>query len=591
MALARALAIEPEVVLLDEPFSSLDAALRASVRQEVAEILRARGTTTVLVTHDQDEALSMADRVAVLRDGRIVADARPEDLYRSPLDADLAGFLGEANLLPGTIEGGVARTALGRLVLQDEVSAGWPGSDPAAVVLVRPEQLEVRSRTAVPAGGGIAARVVDRAFFGHDAVLRVVPSSWPTASPLLVRVTGPGAPAARHGCPADGPGAGDGLAGGPGGRRGRRRRRRSRRAAPTSSRGSSAAEGRGQHHAQAVQVVELLLDGLAPGGEILVEMGPVAVLERVFQLVERGVLGVEQGSVASQELVVDHVRQRHVSYLPEGVSNEASGPAPGLQGAARPGANLQPLDGRPFLHRQPPAHPPPGPGRRRLPRPGRAAMRLVPRAEGGSSSWTPPAAGRLTGLAGCRPRSSAGMSSRSLTISKPESRAARAAPSRAASRRWSRRAGAGGAGRRGRSRGGRWPPRRGPTSRPGPGRRRGRRCGTARASAGRRAGRRCSSEAPDAAAAASAISRVPPSRPPWKAMRPTLAGPHRPLDDIGMGQQLAPGGRTGGFGDHEAVGLFVGWSVSTWSGAGRTRAPGPGRPGRRPGRTGGPCCR
>ena len=101
VALARALAIEPEVVLLDEPFSSLDAAMRASVRQEVAQILRARGTTTVLVTHDQDEALSMAERVAVLADGRIVANARPEELYRSPLDADLAGFVGEANLLPG----------------------------------------------------------------------------------------------------------------------------------------------------------------------------------------------------------------------------------------------------------------------------------------------------------------------------------------------------------------------------------------------------------------------------------------------------------------------------------------------------------
>jgi iron(III) transport system ATP-binding protein len=194
VALARALAIEPEVVLLDEPFSSLDAAMRASVRREVAQILRARGTTTVLVTHDQDEALSMADQVAVLRDGRIVVNGRPEELYRSPVDADLAGFLGEANLLPGTIEGGVARTALGRLVLQDQIAAGWTGDDAAAVVLVRPEQLEVRSRTAVPAGGGIAARVVDRAFFGHDAVLRVVPSARAGDDPLLVRVTGPGAP-------------------------------------------------------------------------------------------------------------------------------------------------------------------------------------------------------------------------------------------------------------------------------------------------------------------------------------------------------------------------------------------------------------
>jgi iron(III) transport system ATP-binding protein len=194
VALARALAIEPEVVLLDEPFSSLDAALRSSVRQEVAEILRGRGATSVLVTHDQDEALSMADRVAVLRDGRIVANSRPEDLYGSPLDADLASFVGEANLLPGTIEGGMARTALGPLVLQDQVSAAWPGTGPAAIVLVRPEQLEVRSRTGVPAAGAIAARVVDRAFFGHDAVLRVEPSALAGQEPLLVRVTGPGAP-------------------------------------------------------------------------------------------------------------------------------------------------------------------------------------------------------------------------------------------------------------------------------------------------------------------------------------------------------------------------------------------------------------
>jgi iron(III) transport system ATP-binding protein len=194
VALARALAIEPEVILLDEPFSSLDAAMRATVRREVAEILRARGTTTVLVTHDQDEALSLADRVAVLRDGRVVAEAQPEALYRSPLDADLAGFLGEANLLAGVIEHGVANTALGRLVLQDGITASWPSADPNAVVLVRPEQLEVRTLTAVPAGGGIHARVVDRAYYGHDAVLRVALAIRPDSEPLLVRVTGPGAP-------------------------------------------------------------------------------------------------------------------------------------------------------------------------------------------------------------------------------------------------------------------------------------------------------------------------------------------------------------------------------------------------------------
>ena len=81
VALARALAIEPEVVLLDEPFASLDAHLRASVREEVQRILRASATTTLLVTHDQDEALSLSDRVAVLRDGKIAQHATPQELY------------------------------------------------------------------------------------------------------------------------------------------------------------------------------------------------------------------------------------------------------------------------------------------------------------------------------------------------------------------------------------------------------------------------------------------------------------------------------------------------------------------------------
>jgi iron(III) transport system ATP-binding protein len=150
----------------------------------------------VLVTHDQDEALSMADRVAVLRDGRVVADTDPEDLYRSPLDAELAGFVGDANLLPGTVDEGIASTVLGRLDLQDGVSASWPSSCRTAVVLVRPEQIEVRSRSASSGDVGIPARVCDRAFFGHDCLLRVVPAVVGDQDPLLVRVTGDGAPPA-----------------------------------------------------------------------------------------------------------------------------------------------------------------------------------------------------------------------------------------------------------------------------------------------------------------------------------------------------------------------------------------------------------
>jgi iron(III) transport system ATP-binding protein len=106
VALARALAIEPELVLLDEPFASLDAHLRAAVRADVQAIFRAAGTTAILVTHDQDEALSMADRVAVLRGGQIAQCAAPQDLYIRPADPELARFIGEANLLDGELESG-----------------------------------------------------------------------------------------------------------------------------------------------------------------------------------------------------------------------------------------------------------------------------------------------------------------------------------------------------------------------------------------------------------------------------------------------------------------------------------------------------
>jgi len=104
VALARALAIEPALVLMDEPFASLDAHLRAAVRADVQAIFRAAGTTAILVTHDQDEALSMADRVAVLRAGQIAQCAPPQELYIRPADPHLARFIGEANLLDGELD-------------------------------------------------------------------------------------------------------------------------------------------------------------------------------------------------------------------------------------------------------------------------------------------------------------------------------------------------------------------------------------------------------------------------------------------------------------------------------------------------------
>src|ERR1700720_2848539 len=141
VALARALAIDPAVVLLDEPFASLDAHLRASVRADVQDIFRRAGTTAVLVTHDQDEALSVADRVAALRDGTIAQYATPEDLYCRPVDADLASFVGEANLLEGVLNGAVVKTMLGNLPVDPAAPA--LGTAGQVTVLIRPEQIEL----------------------------------------------------------------------------------------------------------------------------------------------------------------------------------------------------------------------------------------------------------------------------------------------------------------------------------------------------------------------------------------------------------------------------------------------------------------
>ena len=173
VALARALAIEPSLILLDEPFAALDAHLRASVRTDVQSVFRSAGTTAILVTHDQDEALSMADRVAVLRGGRIAQCAAPQDLYIRPADPQLAEFIGDANLLNGQLVAGGVRTIFGELQL-----AGGGELEPGQVtVLVRPEQLEVRERVNGHSESGVAGRVVACEYYGHDAVLRVQPGT------------------------------------------------------------------------------------------------------------------------------------------------------------------------------------------------------------------------------------------------------------------------------------------------------------------------------------------------------------------------------------------------------------------------------
>jgi iron(III) transport system ATP-binding protein len=177
VALARALAIGPDIVLLDEPFSSLDASLRASVRADVRRVLGDSGTTTLLVTHDQDEALSLADRVAVIHGGLIGQYDTPERLYRRPSDPSLARSLGEANLIPGSLMVGArtVATALGELPLEEGLGTSLDATAPL-VVLVRPEQVELSPD---PGPGELAGRVVDCEYYGHDTVIRVLADSQP----------------------------------------------------------------------------------------------------------------------------------------------------------------------------------------------------------------------------------------------------------------------------------------------------------------------------------------------------------------------------------------------------------------------------
>ncbi len=177
VALARALAPAPSLVLLDEPFSSLDAALREETRAAVSAALDAAGATAVLVTHDQAEALSMADQVAVLRSGRLVQLTDPQTLYRNPQDLDVAMFVGEAVVLDADLRDGTAQCALGAV----PVDGAHP--DGPARLLLRPEQLRLS-----PAGSvrdAVVAAVDGVDFFGHDARARLTLPGGVTVSARL----------------------------------------------------------------------------------------------------------------------------------------------------------------------------------------------------------------------------------------------------------------------------------------------------------------------------------------------------------------------------------------------------------------------
>jgi putative spermidine/putrescine transport system ATP-binding protein len=162
VALARALAIEPRVLLLDEPLSALDAKVRLQLREQIRTLQQRLGTTTLFVTHDQEEALSMADRVGVMREGKLEQIAAPDELYTDPATAFVAEFVGVMNRIPGGLLGAGTVAVLGGTVpLRDNEGRSLSlGGDTAVDVLVRPEGLRMEL---VPNGNGI---VTTRTFLG-----------------------------------------------------------------------------------------------------------------------------------------------------------------------------------------------------------------------------------------------------------------------------------------------------------------------------------------------------------------------------------------------------------------------------------------
>ncbi|UTJ55586.1 ABC transporter ATP-binding protein [Klebsiella michiganensis] len=175
VALARALAQRPALMLLDEPFSALDTGLRAATRKATADLLAQAGVASILVTHDQNEALSFASQVAVMRQGRFAQVGTPYEVYSRPVDEETALFLGDALVLPAELRGGRARCAIGEISIDDPHAVGQ------GRVMLRPEQLVISPSPAD--GQPLTVRDVD--FSGHLSTLTLAMPG--QGEPLIVK--------------------------------------------------------------------------------------------------------------------------------------------------------------------------------------------------------------------------------------------------------------------------------------------------------------------------------------------------------------------------------------------------------------------
>ncbi|WP_037155330.1 ABC transporter ATP-binding protein [Rhizobium freirei] len=188
VALARALGRKPRLMLLDEPFSALDTGLRANMRKAVARVLQIAGITAVLVTHDQTEALSFADQVAVLREGALIQAGTPQALYLNPRDRETALFLGDAIVLPADLNDGSAKCVLGHIPVDAESRQG------RADIMLRPEQLRLGSVEEASANATCTGMVTEIEFGGAVCTVTVVLSDANGSETLNIKSSGVGLP-------------------------------------------------------------------------------------------------------------------------------------------------------------------------------------------------------------------------------------------------------------------------------------------------------------------------------------------------------------------------------------------------------------